>query len=815
MATKGGSLLAYVNAKRNATSSSNDSNSNALFGNGRKRSRMVQVGENKRMDIRTLFAKQNCVAPAKRRVSDPYGACEYEYATSIASPAPSCNGANAIKRFKTTVGDKFEKCAEGTERLRAESLAPHPARESKDPKKKPPYNPQELQFVYQKLNDDDEEVSFVACTPTHAMKLVGPFDFEDYRRETRSPPFPPMLQKLIQRAIDFEVNPRSVPAYDLRHFSGTLRKKQVTALEFILTRAPLPVILALGTGLGKTAVAYAYIALLWDQILQHESDARILVVVPANVRPQWVKEGREQFFTVHGASIGMIPASKDADKTLEDSAKRIVIVGYSMLKSLEAKLVTKRWVALICDEAHNMQSKTAQCSKVIERLRPLIEHNRLVLLTATPADKPTYWNLLRICDPEIFASFFHHRPAKFNWPRSDTIFHFAEWYAMAERLYIAGGATRWEFKRMLRRHELHALTKHFILRQKKEEVMLDVAPLCMQKVVVGKASLEEKAAFEDRMSAISEASEKKGHVYAKAMLLEQVRDTALNKVPFVLAYAHRLLESSPSLKFILWAYSKNVMEAIAADFVQKGIKHILVNGDTPSKQRESLFEAFKTDPSVRVAVLSLDACGTGLNFTYVQLCVYAELTFRYKSHIQSEGRCHRIGQKGQAIVQYLIYDDSTDGMVWNCLQRKRDNESILLENEKSANKVESLKMTEAVHFVAKHERLLQIKLGNVVPVDADDDEDEEEELTAAQDQEVDEADNADEQQGEGACVVQEYAEQHEDIDEPPVGYSDNDDEPGGIGAYSDNEEEPVGPESLLDDLDGSMFTSLFVKQETN
>ena len=560
---------------------------------------------------------------------------------------------------------------------------------------------------------NDQNRIFVACTSTHEMELVGPFDFADYQTATNSPPFPPMLQKLIQRAIDFEVNPRPKPVYNLTHFSGVLREKQVEALEFILTRAPLPVILALDTGLGKTCVAYAYISVLWHALgFESEKDegGRVLIVCPAGVRKQWLKEAEDQFFRRHSESVGFIAASKTADRVLRDKSKRIVIVGYSMLKALEEKLLTERWEAAIFDEAHFMQSRTAQCSKVVEKLRPHIQQSRLVLLTATPADKPTYWHLLRICDPEIFHSFFHWKPARINWPRSDTVFHFGEWYAMAERKYIANGACRWDFKRMLRRHELHALTKHFILRQKKEEVMREVAPLCLQKVNIGQSSLEEKLAFEQRMSEISEASEKKGHVYAKAMLLEQVRNTAMNKLPHVLRYIHQLLESSPSLKFIVWAYHKDVMEAIHESLADASIKHILVNGDTPQKQRDELFAQLKSDPQTRVAVLSLDACGTGLNFTFLQLTIYAELTFRYKSHIQSEGRCYRIGQKGQAVAQYLMYRDSTDDMVWNCLQRKRDNESILLENERASAKAETCSVAQALHFVLKHERLLLHKL---------------------------------------------------------------------------------------------------------
>jgi len=70
--------------------------------------------------------------------------------------------------------------------------------------------------------------------------------------------------------------------------------------------------------------------------------------------------------------------------------------------------------------------------------------------------------------------------------------------------------------------------------------------------------------------------------------------------------------------------------------------------------------------------------------------VYAELTFFYKPQIQSEGRHYRIGQKSQTVAQYLIMENTTDDLLWKSLQRKRDTESIILENQKSDVQIETV-----------------------------------------------------------------------------------------------------------------------------
>jgi len=366
-------------------------------------------------------------------------------------------------------------------------------------------------------------------------------------------------------------------------------------------------------------------------------------------------------------------------------------------------VLAQKWGIVICDEAHNLQTETAQCSKVVWKLRQTLDHGRWILLTATPCDKPSYYGLLRLVEPEIFQYYWHHKPANIKYPRHTDKFYFAEWYALPEIVYIAGGKPRWEMRRMVRRNELHALTSYFVLRQEKREVLNDIAPLCLQKVTLGTATPEQKAAFDRKMARVTDTKQERGgHVMAKAMLLEQVRETASQKLPLVIDYINKLLQINDHGKFIVWAYHKVIMQGLSEALDKQGVEHITVNGDTPLQQRESLFYQLKTDPKTRVGILSLDACGTGLNFAFLQLTIYAELTFRYKSHIQSEGRCYRIGQKGEAIAQYLMFADSTDDLVWNSLARKRDNESVLLKGERAESVAQTLTIQEAIDFVATH-----------------------------------------------------------------------------------------------------------------
>jgi len=534
----------------------------------------------------------------------------------------------------------------------------------------------DLQFIYRKLNEDDEEESFVACNATHAMKLTEPFDFEDYARDTNTHPFPPQFQELVQRAIDYYNHPPSVPEYTLAHFSGTLRPKQVEALEFVLARHKR--ILALPTGLGKTAISYAAIATQWEWIMSTEQ--RVLVVCPASLRRNWSDEGTKLFLTSHAANIAIVKHSSDATKVLQDVKNKVIIVSYTMLASIHELLWSQKWHMLICDEAHYLQSSKSHCSQSVAKLREKMEF--IILCSATPCDNTiVYWNLLRVLEPAIFEHFFHYKPPHINWPLSTTIFYYAERYVFPEKVYTATGRLQWVFKQCMRRNELHALCRQFVLQQRKEDALQDVLPLKHEVVVVGRATQDEHTTFQAAMERIVEVEKQKGNTYAQSLFMEQVRATAKQKIPFVLSYVRELVTSDPTLKFILFAYHKDVLNDLSHELEQLEIKHVLVHGDIPEKERPALFNQLKEDPETRIGVFSLACCSLGLNFTYLQLLIYAELIFNAKIMTQAAGRCERIGQKAQSIARYLIYENSTDQLVWAALQRKRDNESVILRNE--------------------------------------------------------------------------------------------------------------------------------------
>lgn len=73
------------------------------------------------------------------------------------------------------------------------------------------------------------------------------------------------------------------------------------------------------------------------------------------------------------------------------------------------------------------------------------------------------------------------------------------------------------------------------------------------------------------------------------------------------------------------------------------MKTIRLDGQVSAKNRAERVEAFQNDEDIKVAVLSIRACGAGLTLTAAAHVVFAEMDWTPAAMKQAEDRVHRIG----------------------------------------------------------------------------------------------------------------------------------------------------------------------------
>ena len=185
---------------------------------------------------------------------------------------------------------------------------------------------------------------------------------------------------------------------------------QLEAVYGVFLEEPvLRFLLADDPGAGKTIMAGLYIK---ELMLRRAAD-RVLIVTPANLRPQWQRELAERF-DIH--CVQFDASTFDASPTQNPwDLHDFVIVSRDWLKRDEVlgafAAADKRWDLAILDEAHGytLQVDAAgRVSKRSERYRAaesVAERaHRLICLTATPHSgrNSSLWGLLRLVDRDAY-----------------------------------------------------------------------------------------------------------------------------------------------------------------------------------------------------------------------------------------------------------------------------------------------------------------------------------------------------------------------------------------------------------------------------
>ena len=155
-----------------------------------------------------------------------------------------------------------------------------------------------------------------------------------------------------------------------------------------------------------------------------------------------------------------------------------------------------------------------------------------------------------------------------------------------------------------------------------------------------------------------------------------------------------MMTEPPQGKMLIFAHHIAVMDALARlldevrskarrDGPAGGFDFIRVDGSTTD--RTDQLRRFETDPSVRVALLSLTAFSTGVTLNAANTVVFAELYGNWAELAQAEDRCHRIGQTRPVSSYFLVADASFDEVLWPRLLKQKERTAEVLHDRIGAS----------------------------------------------------------------------------------------------------------------------------------
>ncbi|KAL0579929.1 hypothetical protein V5O48_002100 [Marasmius crinis-equi] len=182
-----------------------------------------------------------------------------------------------------------------------------------------------------------------------------------------------------------------------------------------------------------------------------------------------------------------------------------------------------------------------------------------------------------------------------------------------------------------------------------------------------------------------------GHCDSCATLTIQTRselsikgDSA--KIRMILKLLGKVDQSSGgSDKTIIFSQFTSMLDLVEPWLKSAGYRFVRYDGTMKPQQREETLNAIKTNPSVRVILISFKAGSTGLNLTCCNNVILVDLWWNPALEDQAFDRSHRFGQKKDVNIYKLKVDETVEDRILELQEKKRELARAALSGDKIKN----------------------------------------------------------------------------------------------------------------------------------
>lgn len=393
-------------------------------------------------------------------------------------------------------------------------------------------------------------------------------------------------------------------------------------------------------GVGKTRQGLAILG-------SYRAEWPCVVLCPSSLAGQWVKYIKEWLLADDEAHL-----VKCIRKGTDAMDAQVNVISYDLAAAKETELQARNFQVVVADESHALKSRTAKRTQVL--LPVLSRCKRVILMSGTPAlSRPS----------ELFTQLFLLRRDVFH-----NFHEFGVRYCAAKKEHFG-----WNYDGSGNLDELHkVLEATCMIRRRKGEVLQDLPIKTREKISV-QLTAEQLEVVEKSIKHLRDVTAKAKDAFVdqttqQAAFLSVVRDVGKAKIPSTIEYLSALLDEGE--KVVVFSHHQLVRDELQRYLERRQVKFIRIDGQTPPAARTRQVDEFQEDDDVRVALLSITAAGVGTTLTASHIVLFAELLFTPACLLQSEDRCHRIGQEHPVSVRYLVAKGTAEERVWAMLYNK-------------------------------------------------------------------------------------------------------------------------------------------------
>jgi SNF2 family DNA or RNA helicase len=464
----------------------------------------------------------------------------------------------------------------------------------------------------------------------------------------------------LLRKLGFDVPAPVLSQYDFpmqQGYSAFDVQKKTCAL---LTMAQRAYVLN-GMGTGKTKCA------IWsfDYLKKQGRANKMLVVAPLSTLTfVWMRELFEACPWLKGVVLHGDRKARLAK--LADASIDIYIINHDGVKTIEKELVKRKDIDCLCiDEIAKYRNKSERTKAMVILAQKMawvwgmtgspMPHEPTDVYyqckVVTPGTVPRYWSHFR---SELMYPLGHVQ----KWvPRSDAV----------ERAFdVMQPAVRFTIDDVV---ELPECVERFVdvdMGKVQLKVYKDIVAHCQSAFSNG--DLVTAANAGAAMSKLMQIS--MGWVYGKDGIVHP-----LDNVKRIEALVDAI--ESTDRKVLVFVPFIHALEGISAALTGEKIDHAVVSGDTPSKERNRIFNLFQNTGKFKVLLAHPQCVAHGITLTAADTVVWFGPIVSLETYDQANHRIKRVGQKHK---QQIIHLQSTaiERKVYKMLSTKQDVQKTFL-----------------------------------------------------------------------------------------------------------------------------------------
>ena len=440
-------------------------------------------------------------------------------------------------------------------------------------------------------------------------------------------------------------------------FTAQLRPYQERGYQWLVHNHNIGLgsLLADDMGLGKTVQVIALLAHLQERKVIHLKKPA-LIIVPASLISNWIAE-------INRFAPSLSTYAFHGQKRSEQEKAHCIITTYATVRNDTELLCKTKFSVAVLDEAQNIKNNQTSQSKAVQK----IKYDWALALTGTPVEN-------RLLD---FYSIVDSVMKGYLGSRAS----FVQQYCIPIERY-QDARTSQAFK---------TLTAPLMLRRvKTDKTVIADLPDKLVSDKYANLTLEQKVLYQQIVEQTEKTLQdkdgisKKGAVFALMTALKQVcchpalycetagKEAALSgKTTLLLDLIKTIHDRGEKvLIFTQYAQMGHLLQEVFQD--QLGEKGLFLYGGSSRAQRDSMVEAFQTDPSAYLMILSIKAGGTGLNLTAASHVIHYDLWWNPAVENQATDRAFRIGQDKNVQVHRLITKGTFEEKINEMLLTKQE-----------------------------------------------------------------------------------------------------------------------------------------------